>query len=374
MSHPIPPPPLHITAHSTTEPPSKHGHHIHRPHRSHHHHHRDKSVPQSAILPSSASNLFKTDNSLGDLLSPLTKVGSRFESHLSKGQSSGQNDFGGDGAGAGAGNGKKSTQEETDEALKREEEERKEREERERRLWKEVERKRGLRGEGDEYLQSNLTSLSTLSTSTTRRLDYTHYSLLSHLSSLLSTLSALSDLLSSSSTHLASFNDATSDFARSMKMQLHQFEHTKFEEQKQRAVDLDWRLKGAREKVGLLEGRLRGAGEQVERVEGAEKEKGKRRRWIWRCLWIACGGIFGILVLLLVTRHGSVEMQARLENQTLAKAVRLEDNHGEPQGLREANTTAKMDERIKHVSAEKSKTRLRTADEWDSRLRMLEEL
>lgn len=162
MSHPIPPPSLHITARSTTEPPSKHGHHIHRPHRSHHHHHRDKSVPQSAILPSSATNLFKTDNSLGDLLSPLVKVGSRLESHLSKGQNSGQNDFGGDGAGAGAGagtgNGKKLTQEETDEAPKREEEERKEREERERRLWKEVERKRGQRGQGDEFVLPSLSS------------------------------------------------------------------------------------------------------------------------------------------------------------------------------------------------------------------------
>ena len=159
-----------------------------------------------------------------------------------------------------------------------------------------------------------------------------------------------------------------------MKMQLHQFERTKFEEQKRRAVALNWRLKGARGKVGLLEGRLRGAGEQVERVEGAEKEKGKRRRWIWRCLWIACGGLVGILILLLVTRHGSVKMQARLENQTLTEAVRLEDNHGEPQGLSEANTTVEMDERSKHVSAEKSKTRLRTADKWDSRLRMLDEL
>lgn len=159
-----------------------------------------------------------------------------------------------------------------------------------------------------------------------------------------------------------------------MKMQLHQFEHTKFEEQKRRAVDLDWRLKGAREKVGLLEGRLRGAGEQVERVEGAEKEKGKRRRWIWRCLWIACVAIFGILVLLLVTRHGSVEMQAQLENQTLTEAVRLEDHHGESQGLGEANVTIKTDERTKHASAKTTKTRLRTADEWDSRLRMLDEL
>ncbi len=85
-------------------------------------------------------------------------MGSRFESHLSKGQSSGQNDFGGDGAGAGAGNGKRLTQEETDEALIREEEERKEREERERRLWKEVERKRELRGEGDEFVPPSLSS------------------------------------------------------------------------------------------------------------------------------------------------------------------------------------------------------------------------
>ncbi|KAL8650100.1 MAG: hypothetical protein Q9226_005289 [Calogaya cf. arnoldii] len=322
MSHPIPPPPLDLTpARSTTDLPSKHGHHqhhhIHRPHRSHHHHHRDKSVPQSAILPSSTSNLFRSDNSLGDLLSPLTKVGSRFESHHSKGQSSAQNEPSGEGAGPGAGHSKRLAQEEADEALK------KETEARERRLWKEVERKTGERGEGDD------------------------------------------------STHLDSFNKATADLSCSMKSQLQQLEHTKFEEQKRRAVGLERRLKGAREKVRLLEDRLKGAGEQVEQVEGTEKEKGKIRRWRWSCLWLACGGVFILLMLLLVTGHGSVELQARPEEQ---KAIWSEDNPPEPQEPRELNTTTKIDEWAERVGTKANKARVRTTDEWDSRMRMLEEL
>ncbi|KAL8887193.1 MAG: hypothetical protein Q9215_005202 [Flavoplaca cf. flavocitrina] len=373
MSHPIPPPPLDLPpARSTTDPPSKHGHHhIHRPHRSHHHGHRDKSVPQSAILPSSTSNLFKSESSLGDLLSPLTKVGSRFESHHSRGQSGSQNDYSNAGAGFGPGHERRLAHEEADDMLRRE---RETREERERRLWKEVERKRSERGEADEYLQSSLTGLSTLSTSTTRRLDYTHYSLLSHLSSLVSTLSALTSLASSSSTHLDSFNKSTSDLSHDTKTQLQQFENIKFEEQKRRAVGLERRLKGARAKVTLLEDRLTRAGEQVQQVEGAEKEKGKRMRWRWKCAWIACGGIFALLILLLMTRPTPADMEALPGDRALMQAIQFEENLAKPQELQEMNATTEIDERTSGVSAKASKGRGRTADEWDSTLRMLEEL
>ncbi|KAI4273558.1 MAG: hypothetical protein LQ337_004540 [Flavoplaca oasis] len=157
MSHPVPPPPLDLPpARSTTDPPSKHRHHqhhhIHRPHRSQHHGHRDKSVPQSAILPTSTSNLFKSESSLGDLLSPLTKVGSRFESHHSRGQSGSHNDYSGAGAGFGPGHDRRLAQEEADDVLRRE---RETSEERERELWKEVERKRSERGEADESVSSS---------------------------------------------------------------------------------------------------------------------------------------------------------------------------------------------------------------------------
>lgn len=222
------------------------------------------------------------------------------------------------------------------------------------------------------YLQSSLTGLSTLSTSTTRRLDYTHYSLLSHLSSLISTLSALTSLASSSSIHLDSFDKATSDLSHDTKTQLQQLENIKFEEQKRRAVGLERRLKGARAKVTLLEDRLTRAGEQVQQVEGAEKEKGKRMRWRWKCAWIACGGIFALLILLLMTRPTSVDM--RSGDQALIQAVQFEQNHAKPQKLQEMNATTEIDERTSGVSAKASKGRGRTADEWDSRLRMLEEL
>lgn len=210
-----------------------------------------------------------------------------------------------------------------------------------------------------------------MSTSTTRRLDYTHYSLLSHLSSLISTLSALTSLASSSLAHLDSFNKATSDLSHNTKTQLQQLENIKFEEQKRRAVGLERRLKGARAKVALLEDRLQRAGEQVQKVEGAEKEKGKRMRWRWKCAWIACGGIFTLLILLLMTRPTSVDMEARPWDQA---AVQFEENLAEPQKLQEMNATTEIDERTGGVSAKASKGRGSTADEWDSRLRMLEDL
>lgn len=80
-------------------------------------------------------------------------MGSRFESHHSRGQSGGQNDSSADGADAGHGHGKKLAQEDANEALKREGEMR---EEKERRLWKEVERKRAERDEGHECVDFSL--------------------------------------------------------------------------------------------------------------------------------------------------------------------------------------------------------------------------
>ena len=66
-----PPAPQSSPFRSTTAPVKKHHHHHHITHR--HHHQRDKSVPQSAVLPSSTSSTFDS------LLSPLTKVTSRTE-------------------------------------------------------------------------------------------------------------------------------------------------------------------------------------------------------------------------------------------------------------------------------------------------------
>ncbi|KAL8723988.1 MAG: hypothetical protein Q9166_008191 [cf. Caloplaca sp. 2 TL-2023] len=373
MSFPVPPPPLDLPSRSTTDPPHpRHNHHIHRPHRSHHHHHqhRDKTVPQSAILPTNSSNPFKSDTSLGDLLSPITKVGNRFEHHHSRGHSGGHNDFGGDGAGGGTG--RKGLDDE--ESLRRRE---KVREERERSLWKVVERKRGARSEGDEYLQSTLTTLYTLSTSTTRRLDYTHYSLLSHLSSLLSTLSALSTLSFSTTSHLESFNNSTSDVARTTKAQIQQFEDIKFEEQKLRAERLEKRVKGARKRVQMLEGRLKGVEEQVEGVEGAEKERRNRRRWRWKCIWVVGGGIVGIFMLVMMIRRDAGDRQAQLENQTFVEMARRKCDDGGLLGLEEMNATVMMGEVANDNNRKEQETKrvqVRTQDEWEPRLRMLEEL
>ena len=139
-------------------------------------------------------------------------------------------------------------------------------------------------------------------------------------------------------------------------------------------MGLERRLKGARAKVGLLEDRLKRAGEQVQKVEGAEKEKGKRMRWRWKCAWIACGGIFTLLILLLMTRPTSVDMEALPGDQAMMQAIQLEENLAKPQELQEMNATTEIDGRTSGVSGKASKARGCTADEWDSTLRMLEEL
>ena len=149
MSHPVPPAPISAPpSRSTTEPPSSkstHHHHIHRPHR-HHGHHRDSSrVPQSAILPSS-SNPFKDNSSYPiarDLFSPLSKVGSRFESS--------KHEVAPPATGADAG--KNAVGEEDAEVVKKRE---RERESRERGVWAEVERRKRGRGEGDGYVVFSL--------------------------------------------------------------------------------------------------------------------------------------------------------------------------------------------------------------------------
>lgn len=68
--HPTSPAPLPVSGRSTTAPARSHNHH-HRPHiRSHHsQHHRDKSIPHSAVVPSSKT--------LDQLLGPITRVTSR---------------------------------------------------------------------------------------------------------------------------------------------------------------------------------------------------------------------------------------------------------------------------------------------------------
>ncbi|KAL8678225.1 MAG: hypothetical protein Q9186_005408 [Xanthomendoza sp. 1 TL-2023] len=367
MSHPIPPSPLDRPSRSTTDPPTDfkphphhHHHRIHRPHR------RDKSVPQSALLPSSTPNLFK-DNSFADLLNPIAKVGSRVEG---RGQGLGEEGVGGDGGGGGVGKRVVMLEENWEEGKRRE----REREGRERGVWREVERRRGGRGEGDEYLQTTLTSLSTLSTATTRRLDYTHYSLLSHLSSLCSTLSALAALGTSTSTHLQSFNHSTSDLARTTTTQLQQFEESKFAEQKTRAEGLEGRVKDARGKMQLVEKRLEGIGQQVENVEGADRERGKRRWWRWKCVWVACGGFIGVCVLVAMLRRGTWDGDAQTRDRTLLDGFRQEE--GSEDGLlgrEEMDTTVPMPKWRSETRNGGNKTE-EVKGGWEARLRMLEEL
>ncbi|KAI4125100.1 MAG: hypothetical protein LQ338_004452 [Usnochroma carphineum] len=364
MSHPIPPPPISAPPpRSTTAPqsqsPTTHRHHIHRPHRSHphrHHHHahhaRDRSIPQSALLPTS-SNPFK-DNSLGDLLSPIT----------SRLHESGRHEDGPD------------RLEEKELLLKKEKEERERQQERERKTWTEVEARRRARGDADAALTTTLTTLSTVSTTQTRRLDYTHYSLLSHLSSLGSTLALLSSLSHSTATHLGSFEASASDTVAQAEAQLASFEEGVFAGMRERAGGLDKRVKEARRRVRGLEGRVR---ELVVVVESGEREEGRRERgrrwWLWGCVvgvGVVAAGIVGMVGGKGVGREGYWDGR-------LMDKVGWDVGAGAGGGVggleQMMNTTVMVGRGGERQGGEEVKTaKVRTADEWEPRLRMLEEL
>ncbi|KAL8833079.1 MAG: hypothetical protein Q9170_004512 [Blastenia crenularia] len=364
MSHPIPPPPILAPSRSTTAPTSQqpqpqHHHHIHRPHRSHHHHHhhhRDKSVPQSAILPTT-SNPFK-DNSFGDLLSPIAKVGSRLDYY-----------------------GRHEREKEDVERKVAEDEEtvrRREnaREEKERHTWREVEKRKRARVEGEKDLNKKLTTLSTLSTATTRRLDYTHYSLLSHLSSLVSTLSALSSLSSSTSSHLESFENSINECTRSTQGQIKQITTQKFAGQNDRAEALKARVKGVRDRVEMLEGRLNGVREKIEREERGEREKGRRRDWRWKCTAGFLMGLLGVLALGAMLRSGAREGQGVRIKIIGETTIGGYSEYG-LQEIGNGTTTAPTSEGLKRENYKAPTTRtprIHDVDGWEPRLRMLDEL
>ncbi|KAL9613880.1 MAG: hypothetical protein Q9167_001617 [Letrouitia subvulpina] len=83
MSHPIPPPPAPGPSRTVTVPVKPKQPHVPQPpHRSHHL--RDRSVPQSAVLPSSSNPFSSTNISspFSDLLSPITKSVTKHDTPL----------------------------------------------------------------------------------------------------------------------------------------------------------------------------------------------------------------------------------------------------------------------------------------------------
>ncbi|KAL8873682.1 MAG: hypothetical protein Q9174_000887 [Haloplaca sp. 1 TL-2023] len=366
MSHPVPPAPISAPpSRSTTDPPSSksthhHHHHIHRPHRHHGHHRESSRVPQSAVVPSS-SNPFKDNSSYPiarDLFSPLSKVGSRFEL--------GKHDAAPPTAAVDAG--KNAAVEEDAEVVKRRE---RERESRERGVWAEVERRRRGRGEGDGHLSKTLASLTTLSTSTTRRLDYTHYSLLSHLSSLLATLSSLSSLSASTTSLHDSFHQSTSALERDTNGTLRQFEDLTLVAQQDRARGLAERVEKARDRVLTLEARLECVRENVERGEGWEREKGRKRRWRWKCLLVGLLLWGGLLSLGGVARRWRSD--GLVGEVVDGRVFQVEGTaEGEVHGVEEINRTVSW---LEHdVVPRPEKKEARRKDEWDKTLRILDEL
>lgn len=289
-------------------------------------------------------------------MSPITKVGSRLE-HLNRHEK--ENEEG--------------TAVEDEEALRRKE---KAREEKERETWKEVEKRRRRRVEGEQDLNKKLTALSTLSTDMTRRLDYTHYSLLSHVSSLVSILSALSSLSSSASEHLDTFGRSTNEYARTAQGQLSQFDKLTFAAKKERAEGLERRVKNARTSVEMLEKRLSVVREKVEGEENGERERGRRIQWRWRCMVGTFAAILGVLVLGGIARFGEREVGG------WGTELTPESGQWEPGGsasphIGDVNTTILADEPTRSEIRIPQTTKTASArgvNEWEPRLRMLEEL
>lgn len=158
-----------------------------------------------------------------------------------------------------------------------------------------------------------------------------------------------------------------------MEAQIQQFEKSRFEEQKKRAQKLEMRVKGAGARMLMLEKRLKRVGEQVDGVEGAEREKGLRRRWRWKCVLGALGGLVGVVLLGMMVQNWPEDGGRRLENRTLAETVRWERTGGGLRELEGLNATVTSTTRVK--SDDKTKeTQLRAKDGWEPRFRMLEEL
>ncbi len=215
-------------------------------------------------------------------------------------------------------------------------------------------------------LNSTLTTLSTLATAQTRRLDYTHYALLSHLSSLLSTLSLLASLRLSTHSHLESFTTSSRSVTANAESQLRHFDAETFAGMKARAEALERRVKEAGRRVRGLEGRLRGVREGVEGEEGAERERERGRLWRWWCGVVVAGVVVAGWVLLVVGRDGARG----------AVQGRGREGVGFPmEGVGEANEIG-----VERMKSQGRRAQGRpmadtgTRDEWEPRLRMLEEL
>ncbi|KAL6720766.1 hypothetical protein ACLMJK_002691 [Lecanora helva] len=284
---PLPPlntqkdPPIAAPARSSTHPIKPRTHLPHHPHRvhHHHHHHHDKSVPQTAVQPT-------TSNPFGDFLTKTT---------------SGLHD----------GTFTPPRRNEGSAALKEE----RERRDKERAEWREVEKLKTRRAAVDDKsmdgftdqdiyrdLRATLSTLSTLSTTTTRRLDYTYYSLLSSLSTLNSTLTSLQHLSTSTTTLSTHFTSDSNTLTTDIRAQISTAENG-FQQQARRIADLELRMKRGREKV-------QGLGERLEvvrgKVEGAAERDREGRRRVGRrlrVLWCMLGVFGGLVLVGMVVRH-----------------------------------------------------------------------
>lgn len=139
---------------------------------------------------------------------------------------------------------------------------------------------------------------------------------------------------------------------------------------------MERRVKDARSRVEMLEKRLSGVREKVEGEEQGERERGRRIQWRWRCVVGTLVGVLGLLVLGGIARFGERGVGG-WGNESMQERDRWEPGGGVSPDIGDTNMTMLMDERMSSESRMPQTTKtaqVRGGDEWEPRLRMLEEL
>lgn len=142
---------------------------------------------------------------------------------------------------------------------------------------------------------------------------------------------------------------------------------------KGRAEGLERRVKAARGRVRGLEARVEGVREGVEREEGEEMARERGRVWRWRCVLGALVGMVGLLVLAGWVRPVGQGLEEQKGGFGLKKGVEGMGGGDVMRGMEERNGTVMGEGNVAN-GAEWKTAQARTADGWEPRLRMLEDL
>ena len=169
-------------------------------------------------------------------------------------------------------------------------------------------------------LRASLTHLQSLGTATTRRLDYAYYNLLSSIPLLhasLSELQSLSEQTSQLKTHLLSQIPALEAQTQAQLAALtsgygalkDETKNGKDVSAQQRIMELEERMRVAKEKVESLGERVEGVRQSIDEFESREREGRERSGWWLRICWVCLSlgvGFWVLLVGLGVKYHGDL--------------------------------------------------------------------